>query len=104
MSLYVLQVASGEEKKVCSRLGRAGIRTLLPLTGRFGAAAPLFPDYLFFETEDAADPADIEQTVRQTPGVVKWLGFPSFATAALPPDEEARIRSLCAGERKHAYG
>lgn len=99
MSLYAVQVLTGQEAEVCRRLADRRIATLLPqerrLIRRGGAwreePYTLFRGYVFVDTEA---PLPIYYTVRGQDGVMRWLGASPGTPEALSLAEAVNIRWL----------
>ena len=99
MSLYAVQVLTGQEAEVCRRLADCRIATLLPqerrLIRRGGAwreePYTLFRGYVFVDTEA---PLPIYYTVRGQDGVMRWLGASPGTPEALSLAEAVNIRWL----------
>lgn len=99
MSLYAVQVLTGQEAEVCRRLADRRIATLLPqerrLIRRGGAwreePYTLFRGYVFVDTEA---PLPIYYTVRGQDGVMRWLGASPGTPEALSLAEAMNIRWL----------
>ena len=97
MSLYAVQVLTGQEAEVCRRLADCRIATLLPqerrLIRRGGAwreePYTLFRGYVFVDTEA---PLPIYYTVRGQDGVMRWLGASPGTPEALSLAEAVNIR------------
>lgn len=125
MSLYAVQVLTGQEAEVCRRLADRRIATLLPqerrLIRRGGAwreePYTLFRGYVFVDTEA---PLPIYYTVRGQDGVMRWLGgkprhaggtepgrsreHPLAGGARPTPQHRARGDARCAGFCGRAVG
>lgn len=100
MSMYVLQVLTGQETEIRSCLEDIGIVAYVPqevYTIRSGGAwkeqiKTLFPSYVFV----ALDLVHKDYyRIRQISGIIRFLELNGGAATALTTEEEKRIRSIC---------
>ena len=98
MSMYVLQVRTGQEERLVERLRRRGVEARCPQERRMvrrggkwqSRLYTIFPGYLFLSCED---PVRIYHIVSRQSGVLRWLGMQGGSPTPLMPGEETRI--LC---------
>lgn len=103
MSLYAVQVLTGQEAEVCRKLTERGIAALLPqerrLIRRGGAwreeVYTLFRGYVFIDTPA---PLAIYYTVRGQNGVMRWLGASHGVPEPLSEAEAVNVQWLAGQE------
>ena len=96
MSMYVLQVLTGQETALRDKLTGKGIqaycpqeRRLLRLGGRqVERLYTLYPGYLFVRCKSVIS---VYHAIKKEAGVLYWLGLHNGTVEALSPQEEANI-------------
>ena len=96
MSMYVLQVVTGREEEICSKLRKSGIPAYCPRTVRqirrggrwLEQEYLLYPAYIFVQCESVVD---VYYAIRREDGVLYWLGATRGTPEALSKDEEVNI-------------
>lgn len=96
MSMYVLQVVTGREEEICSKLRKNGIPAYCPQAVRkirrggrwLEQTYTLYPAYIFVQCESVID---VYYAIRREDGVLYWLGATRGTPEPLHRDEEANI-------------
>ena len=96
MSMYVLQVVTGREEEICSKLRKNGIPAYCPQAVRkirrggrwLEQTYTLYPAYIFVQCESVDDDY---YAIRREDGVLYWLGATRGTPEALSHAEEANI-------------